>query len=127
MTDRFSRSDLARVIAVARRQPLLVRHLGHIRQRHDERRLGFVVGAGVSEQAGVPLWNQLIERLSQFYGEKGTPESYKKAKLSATLIAQFIFNRFKSKQTTSKTYPIEPRLVPVAVRDEWYRHIYEAI
>ncbi|EKS35141.1 SIR2 family protein [Afipia clevelandensis] len=126
MTDRFTKTDSQNVLAVAKRQPLLVRHLGHMRQRHDERHLGFVVGAGVSEQAGVPLWKELIQRLSKFYGEHGTPESYASSQLSATLIAQFIFNRFKASQTR-KTYPIEPRLVPVAVRDEWYRHIYDAI
>jgi hypothetical protein len=127
MTERFAKADLQNIVAVARRQPLLVRHLGHIRQRHDERHLGFVVGAGVSEQAGVPLWKELINRLSKFYGEQGTPESYASSQYSATLIAQFIFNRFKENQTRNKTYQIEPRLVPVAVRDEWYRHIYDAI
>jgi hypothetical protein len=123
MSNGFGPSDLRNVVNIAKRQPLLVRHLGHMRQRHADQRLGFVVGAGISEEAGVPLWRDLSKRLSKFYSPDGPPAVYAGSNYSATLVAQFIFNRFKAAET-KKPIPIDPRLVSVAVRDAWYRRIY---
>lgn len=128
---RYEPADYSHVLNVARRNPLLVRHLGHIRQRLDDERLGFVLGAGVSEQAGVPLWRDLIVRLFEHYGADGPPSSYKEPNYPATLVAQFIYNRFQientKKQHQSNPAPVDSRVIPIAVRNNWYRKIHDAL
>lgn len=99
-----------------------------MRQRLDDGRLGFVLGAGASEQAGVPLWRDLIRRLFDNYGTSGPPDAYKGDGYPATLIAQFIYNRFQSEeQSKLPPYERDPRMVSIAVRNTWYRKIHGAI
>ncbi|WP_375461026.1 hypothetical protein [uncultured Enterovirga sp.] len=106
-----------------------MRHLGHMRQRLDDTHLGFVLGAGVSEQAHVPMWGELIQRLYCHYGTDGPPDSYKKNTQPATLVAQFIFNRFfrQQKQQDHLKGFNKPHIVQIAIKNEWYKHIHEAI
>lgn len=125
---RFDRADFNRIVAAAKREPLLVRHLGHMRQRMDDGQLGFVLGAGASEQAGVPLWRDLIGRLFDKYGSEGPPDAYKDRSYPATLVAQFIYNRFQANlKSNLPPYDLDPRMVSIAVRNKWYREIHTAI
>ena len=120
-------ADFATLTQVALREPLFLRHLGHMRQRFDVGRLGFALGAGVSEQAKVPMWGELIERLFKHYGGEGIPERYKERNHPATMTAQFIFNRFKTAKLANVTYTPNPAIIPIAIQNDWYRHIHEAI
>jgi len=124
---RYTKADTDALMELVRREPLFVRHLGHMRQRHDDRGLGFVLGAGVSEQAGVPLWRELISRLSCHYGDDGPPSEYTQKGYSATLLAQFIYNRFRNAERLRVSPEKGPRLVSIAVKNSWYRHIHESI
>ena len=128
MTGRFDDSqDFGALVEIARREPLFLRHLGHMRQRFDVGRLGFALGAGVSEQAGVPMWGELIKRLHCHYGTGGPPDCYKDGNHPATLTVQFIFNRFRTARLAEVKFDSNPSIIPIAIQNEWYRHIHEAI
>lgn len=123
---RFDEPDFHNLLAVARREPRFLRHLGHLRQRSDHHRLGFALGAGISQQAHVPMWGQLIERLYRHYGET-IPDRYKEPGHAATMTAQYIFNRFKTSKRQDVTYQLNPAIVNITIENDWYRHIHEAI
>ncbi|WP_417455906.1 SIR2 family protein [Kordiimonas sp.] len=47
-----------------RRQPNLAKWLCHIIQRRDGKQLSLMLGAGASTDAGIPMWEELVERIS---------------------------------------------------------------
>lgn len=123
---RFEHLDFAALVDVAKREPRFLRHLGHMRQRADEHRLGFAFGAGISQQAQVPMWGELIERLYPYYGER-IPNTYKAPGHAATMTAQYIFNRFKRSKLDGASYEENPAVLNITIDNDWYRLIHEAV
>jgi hypothetical protein len=73
--------------AAAGREPRLPIWLAYLWQRlHEHARLGLVLGAGVSRDAGIPMWKELVNRLAdavgippdrlQLHREEAFPETF---------------------------------------------------
>src|SRR5262245_6511943 len=76
----------------AKTQTQLPVWLCHMWQRLDRRRLGLILGAGVSIDAGLPAWKGLVERLTaRFPAVEKTFESHRKAGLQETYITQIAY------------------------------------
>ena len=75
----------------------------------------------------MPMWGELIERLYKHYGDEGVPDRYKKDGHPATMTAQFIYNRFKAARLAKVRYEPNPAIIPIAIQNEWYRYIHDAI
>jgi hypothetical protein len=85
----------------AEKQPQLPVWITHMWQRRIEHsRLGLVLGAGVSHDAGIPLWDELVGRLmatANFPIDR--MEAHKKDGLTPTLLAEMVYRRHFDSQT----------------------------
>lgn len=81
-------SDELSVAAAA--QPSLSMWIAHMWQRlHDHKRLGLILGAGVSFDAGCPLWKELVTRI---INEKKISLAVDRSDgLSETYVAEILF------------------------------------
>jgi hypothetical protein len=76
------------------REPFLFRFLCHLFQRVKDKRLNLVTGAGISVEAKVPNWNDLLQRLAK--SEKGLAADIKTHRLSGRnpeYLGQIIYHR----------------------------------
>ena len=82
--------------AAINRQPQLTRFLCHIYQRLHQQRLNLVTGAGISVDAGVPLWYGLLERLAENSKElQDDLLAHRKAGLTPEYLGQIIYHRHR--------------------------------
>jgi hypothetical protein len=83
---------LARAISEERRLPIWLTHIWQRCLDHD--RLGLVLGAGVSRDAGIPMWEELLERLAK---AANVPEQrmalHKEARFPETFLAEILFRK----------------------------------
>lgn len=96
-------SDGEVLAKAAEQQPQLPIWLTHLWQRRsDHRRLGLVLGAGVSRDAKIPMWEELIRRLAT---AANVPESrielHKKAKIPETFLADILFRKHSAEEEHS--------------------------
>jgi hypothetical protein len=82
-------------------QPQLPVWITHMWQRRTEHsRLGLVLGAGVSHDADIPMWNELVGRLmatANFLTDR--MEAHKSDGLTPTLLAEMAYRRHFDSQT----------------------------
>lgn len=86
------------------RQPQLPVWITHMWQRRTEHsRLGLVLGAGVTRDAGIPMWEELVTRLTK---AAGMPEErmrlHKKARYPETFLAEILFRKHFADQKSAK-------------------------
>lgn len=73
-------------------QPQLPVWLCHMWQRLDRRRLGLILGAGVSIDASLPAWKGLVERLTaRFPAVEKTFDAHRNAGMQETYITQIAY------------------------------------
>lgn len=73
-------------------QPQIPVWLCHMWQRLDRRRLGLILGAGVSIDANLPTWKGLVERLTaRFPAVEKTFDAHRNAGLQETYITQIAY------------------------------------
>jgi hypothetical protein len=83
---------LRRVVSMEPRLPIWLTHLWQRRIEHE--RLGVVFGAGVSHDAGVPMWEELIERLAVAAKvPKDRMALHKQARFPETFLAEILFRK----------------------------------
>src|ERR1700752_3798997 len=84
---------------------------------HEHNRLGLVLGAGVSKDAGIPMWNELINRLAK---AGGIPDDilrqHKEVKFPETFLAEIFFRQHFAKEDKERTEP----------RDRYHRHLVDS-
>lgn len=73
------------------------RAIAHMRQLADTRKLGLALGAGVSQSAGFPSWNQLLDRVTKHLAKLGIVGRDLGAE-SEPMRAQILFSRFREHQ-----------------------------
>jgi hypothetical protein len=90
---------------VVSQEPRLPVWLTHIWQRRfDHDRLGLVLGAGVSRDAGVPMWEELVKRLTA--AAKMPPRRmalHKKARYPETFLAEILYRKHCSDEKDKKS------------------------
>jgi hypothetical protein len=81
------------------KQPQLSVWLTYLWQRREEaKRLGLVLGAGVTRDAGCPMWRELVRRLSKaFELSQHRMKRHRDAGLSETFIAEVVFRHHSEK------------------------------
>jgi hypothetical protein len=82
-------------------QPQLPVWITHMWQRRIEHaRLGLVLGAGVSRDANIPMWNELVERLMAIANvRKSRAEEHNNDGLTPTLLAEMAYRRHLDNET----------------------------
>jgi len=81
--------------SAVQQEPNLPTWLTHLWQRcHDHERLGLVLGAGVSNDANIPMWEELVRRLAK---AANVPDErmalHKEARLPETFLAEILFRK----------------------------------
>src|SRR5579871_2647475 len=101
---RSSGSSLADAI---KEQPKLPLWLTHLWQRASEhRRLGLVLGAGVSFDAKVPLWGELVSRLAQAAGiSEQLSAQHQKERFPETFLAEILYRHHHADHPKSADNP----------------------
>lgn len=82
-------------------QPQLPVWITHMWQRRIEHsRLGLVLGAGVSRDAKIPMWNELVERLMAVADfPKDRMDAHNQDGLTPTLLAEMAYRRHLDRET----------------------------
>ncbi|MBY2925843.1 SIR2 family protein [Rhizobium leguminosarum] len=108
------------------------RAIAHMRQLSQRRHLGLALGAGVSQSAGLPSWNELIARLTRQIETSAAVKGPDLAGETAPMQAQILQSRFRKFVESGTAFPA----VAVNHRDgmvatEWRKllrdNLYQAI
>src|SRR5436305_15221132 len=97
-----AKHPLARAVSQEPRLPVWLTHIWQRRFDHD--RLGLVLGAGVSRDAGVPMWEELVRRLTTV--AKMSPVRmavHKKARYPETFLAEILFRKHCADENDKKS------------------------
>ena len=120
-------SELKKAVASQRKLPVWVAHMW---QRIEKRRLGLILGAGISIDAGCPTWSVLVKRISQRAGKglKDAMKAHRKAKIQETYITQILFllHREKIKGIPPKLpAPFETYQIKSTWMEIVHKHLYK--
>src|ERR1700679_3170391 len=83
--------------AARSRQPRLARFVCHMYQRLQQKRVNLVTGAGISIEAKIPGWNDLLARLSAADAELAKDvQSHLEARLHPEYLGQIVYHRHRA-------------------------------
>lgn len=106
------------------REPRLGRFLCHLSQRLQAERLNLVVGAGISIDAGVPGWGDLLERLAgKSSAMLGDLKAHKDSGLNPEYLGQIIYHRHKNDFSDT----VSDDLLQVSIDNSWADAIHKGI
>jgi hypothetical protein len=102
--------------------------LTHIWQRCvDHDRLGLVLGAGVSFDADIPMWEELVKLLA---AAANVPEQrmelHKKARFPETFLAEILFRKHSAAQASAATH-LSPKYCGYHVNSTWKEMIRKCL
>lgn len=116
-------SDLAAAIT---RQPNLSRYASHLFQRLNSGHLTLVTGAGISLDAKIPSWRELLERLAvdiESFSEDVT--KYQAGHMHPEYLGQIVFHRHQSK--CPKEEGVDDETWVLEVTQKWAASIHDAL
>ena len=100
--------------------------LCHMSQRLDRRRLGLILGAGVSIDAGCPEWKELVTRLTgKFPNSSKAFAAHRTAGLQDTYITQIAFSLHEAASRAASTVP--RHLEQYQVDSTWMEIVHEEL
>lgn len=103
------------------RQPKLPRFICHLYQRLSQGRLNLVTGAGISIDAGVPSWYQLLDRLAERTEDlKADFQLHRSSGLNPEYLGQIIYHRLRKECSATNT-------LNYAIDHSWAKEIHTAI
>lgn len=108
-------------------EPRLPIWLIHIWQRLQHQKLGLILGAGVSIDAGCPTWEKLIRQLIRTAkGHAGTMKAHKRAGLQPTYITQILY--LLHQERAKRTPPRVPiRFELFQIDSTWREIVYKEL
>ncbi|MCA0401558.1 MAG: SIR2 family protein [Proteobacteria bacterium] len=110
--------------AALARNPGLPRFLCHLHQRLRQQRLNLVTGAGISVDAGVPAWKELLRRLAEIDAQLPADLAvHENAGLQPEYLGQIIYHRFN--RACQVKEPADQRQAQVEY--DWGGAIHQAI
>jgi hypothetical protein len=112
------------LIGALTRQPRLPRFLCHLYQRLQQERLNLVTGAGISIDAKVPSWSDLLDRLAEsFPNLKADLVEHRKTGLSLEYLGQIIYHRHRRPQVSGTVSSLKE----AEIKHGWAQLIHAAI
>ncbi|MCG7864770.1 MAG: SIR2 family protein [Candidatus Thiodiazotropha taylori] len=107
-----------------KRQPCLPRFLSHLYQRLTQDKLNLITGAGISFDAGVPLWHKLLERLASQSEELSQDlQKHKDSGLNPEYLGQILYHRHRNNWNEG----VEADLRDATIENGWAEAIHDAI
>ncbi len=109
-------------------QPLLPLWMSHLWQRlHEHDRLGLILGAGVSYDAGCPLWTELIKQLSRRVarGQGAALRAHRRSGLPETYLTQILYLLHGEKMMARSRAPTD--LLRFHVRSTWMDVVHKLL
>ena len=100
----------------------------HLRQRlHSHRRLGLILGAGVSADAGCPLWSELVGRLAECLPEAAKCiAAHKDAGVSEPYLTQILFH-LHAEEIKTLAQSIPKKFQPLQVTSKWMELVHKQL
>jgi hypothetical protein len=102
--------------------------MSHLWQRlHEHDRLGLILGAGASYDAGCPLWTELIKLLAQRVarGQGPAMRAHRRAALPETYLTQILYFLHGEKMEASSRAPTD--LLRFHVRSTWMDIVHKLL
>jgi hypothetical protein len=109
-----------------RREERLPIWLMHIWQRKAQQRLGLILGAGVSHDAGCPLWDELLNRLTKKANLPPELVSAHRAEVTNTFLAEIIYRRHVAGEIANHP-TMDPEFLPYQIKSSWREKIHECL
>ncbi|MBP2275418.1 MULTISPECIES: SIR2 family NAD-dependent protein deacylase [Sphingomonas] len=81
------------------------RAIAHMRQLSQRKRLGLALGAGVSQSAKLPSWNELITRITREIETRATTKGPDLGRETAPMQAQILQTRFRKFVESGTAFP----------------------